>query len=275
MAIEAQPGFEAQRVARAERDRRDLGLGEQPLGDRDGIAGRERNLEPVLAGIAGAGDEGRNAAKREIGRAHERHMVDAGDKARQDGGRRGALQRQQCAVEARLDRHRAIEMRCEMGEIDLFARRVDDEHQPIIDAGRHQIVEDAAAIVQQQRVTHTARRQGSHIAGNQRFQRVRRSGAVQPDLPHMGDVEQPGLRAGMEVFGDDAGRILHRHLVTREPDHAGTARTVQLIERRVLQRCCIGRIRHGRTSSRADANRVREMPPLSWTLRDSPRPIRK
>src|SRR5205085_599319 len=53
VAVEAQPGFEAQRVARAEPDRRDLGLRQQPLGDSDRIAGGERNLEAVLAGIAG------------------------------------------------------------------------------------------------------------------------------------------------------------------------------------------------------------------------------
>jgi hypothetical protein len=38
MAVEAQARFEAQRIARAEPDRLDLGLAQQRLGQPDGVA---------------------------------------------------------------------------------------------------------------------------------------------------------------------------------------------------------------------------------------------
>jgi hypothetical protein len=49
---------------------------------------------------------------------------------------------------------------------------------------------------------------------------------MQPDLAHMRHVEQPGLGSGVQVFGDDARRVLHRHLITGKPDHAGAAGVV-------------------------------------------------
>src|SRR5204863_7927863 len=49
VTAKTQPGFEAQRVARAEPDRHDLRLAQQPLGDSGGLLGRYRDLEPVLA----------------------------------------------------------------------------------------------------------------------------------------------------------------------------------------------------------------------------------
>ena len=68
-------------------------------------------------------------------------------------------------------------------------------------------------------------------------------------------------------------RVLHRHLIAGERNHAGAARAMQIIKRGAPQRRRFGQIEraHGRTSV-ADADSVREMPPLSSTLRDSPRP---
>ncbi len=67
VAVEAQPGFEAQRIARAEADRHHLRLGQQPLGQSRRVGRRQRNLEPVLAGIARAGDEASAPVERQFG----------------------------------------------------------------------------------------------------------------------------------------------------------------------------------------------------------------
>jgi len=177
-------------------------------------------------------------------------------KPRQHRGRRRALQCQERALELRLDRDRAIEICPQMCEIGLLARRVDDEHQPILNARRHQIVEDAAPVVQQQRVAHLPRHQRLQIARDQRLQRARRLGTAQPDLTHMRNIEEAGLGAGVQVLGDDAARVLHRHLIAGERHHFGAARAVQLIQGRATQRCC-GRVRAGfvqrRTSDESDA----------------------
>src|SRR5690242_15572049 len=84
----------------------------------------------------------------------------------------------------------------------------------------------------------------------------------------------------VQVFGDDPGRVLHRHVVAGKTDHAGAPGAVQLVEggalqRRGFARGSSGRGHRGRTSSGRTPGCVREMPPLSWTLRDSPRPGRR
>src|ERR671919_2525240 len=52
VAVEAETGLKAQRIARAEPDRLDLGLSEQLARDRIGGVAGGRNLEAVAAGIA-------------------------------------------------------------------------------------------------------------------------------------------------------------------------------------------------------------------------------
>src|SRR5262249_43937168 len=56
MAVEAEPGFEAERVARAKPDRLHLAVAEQPLGDRAHTVRLDGNLIAVLAGVARAAD---------------------------------------------------------------------------------------------------------------------------------------------------------------------------------------------------------------------------
>ena len=74
----------------------------------------------------------------------------------------------------------------------------------------------------------------------------------------------------MEMLGEDARRILHRHLVAGERHHPGAELEVQSVERRPLER----RRRQRQGSPGAPpTERTRErptLPPLSWTLRDSP-----
>ena len=46
-------------------------------------------------------------------------------------------------------------------------------------------------------------------------------GGDEDRLAHVGNVEQAGGAARLRVLGDDAGRILHRHVVAGERHHAG------------------------------------------------------
>ncbi len=96
MAIEAEPGFQPQRVAGAEADQRHFRRLKQAAGEGFGHLGGQRNLIAVLAGVAGA----RNLQL--LGRldAHERQFVEARREARQHAGRQRALQRQQRALGA-------------------------------------------------------------------------------------------------------------------------------------------------------------------------------
>src|SRR5690606_37361696 len=73
LAVQAQARLEPQRVAGAQASRLDLGLGEQTARQRLHVCGGHRDLEPVLAGVAGAGDQGGHAVEHEEARTHEWH----------------------------------------------------------------------------------------------------------------------------------------------------------------------------------------------------------
>ena len=57
-----------------------------------------------------------------------------------------------------------------------------------------------------------------------------------PDLPHMRNVEQSGMLAGVLMLRDDPGRILDRHLVTGEGHHFRAQLAMQVRERCALVR---------------------------------------
>ena len=199
--------------------------------------------------------------------------------AGQRGGGGRPLQGQQCPIVQQVDRGAPAEMVAQMGEIGRLAVGVDDDEKFAAQPGRrqpgrHQIIEDAARIVEQQCVAHPHRTQRPEVAGDQRFERRGRVGAGEAQLAHMRDVEQPGLGAGVQMLGHDARGILHRHLVAGERHHAGAQRLVQRVERCALERRYIV---SGHPRPPAKRTRVASpMPPLSWTLRDSPgsRPVR-
>src|SRR5690606_15429433 len=51
------------------------------------------------------------------------------------------------------------------------------------------------------------------------------------DLPHVAHVEEPCGGARVEMFLQDAGAVLHRHLVPGEGHHLGSEAPVEAIER--------------------------------------------
>ena len=82
------------------------------------------------------------------------------------------------------------------------------------------------------------RRQPEHVHRHQPLQRRRRVGESararpQRDLAHVAHVEQPGRRAGVQVLLQDAGRVLHRHVVAGEGHHPRPERHVQRVQRRL------------------------------------------
>ena len=76
-------------------------------------------------------------------------------------------------------------------------------------------------------------------AGQKRLERLRRhlmAPTQQKRLAHMRDVEQARLAARVVMFGQDSGRILHRHLVAGERHHAGAEREMKRMKRRARER---------------------------------------
>ena len=117
------------------------------------------------------------------------------------------------------------EMRAQMRLVLGLAGGVDDQEQMVAEIRHHQVVENAAVVIGELRVALPARRNRHDVLRHQPLQRQRRvldlaGFRPQRELAHMRDVEQAGGRARVQVFLQHAGRILHRHLVAGERNHA-------------------------------------------------------
>ena len=122
-----------------------------------------------------------------------------------------------------------------------LAGGIDHQEQVITEIRHHQIVENAAGIVGELRIALAAGRNRDNVLRDQRFERA---GGVfdlagfrrERDLPHVGDIEQAGGGAGVEMFLQHAGGVLHRHLVACEGHDLAAARHMQIVQRNTVQR---------------------------------------
>ena len=122
------------------------------------------------------------------------------------------------------------------GEVLVLVAGVDHDEQAImVRLARHQIVDDPALGVQQQRILLLAGLQQVIVAWHEALELVDGVGAGDLALAHVRHVEQASVLARPAVFGQDAF-VLHRHVIAAEPDHAGAQRAVRGIENGRLQR---------------------------------------
>src|SRR5882757_6913940 len=127
VAVEAETGFEAERIARAQTDRLDLRLGQKLARDGIGGIGRRRNLEAVAAGIARARDVAARAVDHDEGAGHEFQARDLRREPRQRLGRQRTLQGHQPAREHRLDLANGGEVLLQVRKVGVLAGGVDHE----------------------------------------------------------------------------------------------------------------------------------------------------
>ena len=138
----------------------------------------------------------------------------------------GPLQRQQGAVIKARDLAAFRERRAQIGFIGIFAGSIGDDQKTVSPASRSS----------DRRECRPDRWSAAHSAGGHSRDRARSTGtdrfqcswqrrrcsrcARARELAHMRDVEQAGGRAHMQVLLQNAGRVLHRHLIAGERHHA-------------------------------------------------------
>ena len=117
---------------------------------------------------------------------------------------------------------------------------LEDKHKEHFDWAGHQVVDDPAVGVQQQRILLLARLQDFIVAGHEPLELGGGVGAGDLALAHVRHVEQAGVFAGPTVLGQDA-LILDRHVIAAEAHHPGPQGAVRGVQGRGLQ----GLIGHG------------------------------
>ena len=177
-------------------------------------------------------------------RRHEGHLGRALAMAGEHLGRLRPLEGDERAMIGAHQAHALRQARRDVGEILVLARRVDDQHQDAVlglvgRARHHQIVENAALLVEELGVALAAGGEVQDIGRHEGFERLRGRRMVRPheeSLAHMRHVEEAGAGARVEMLGEHARRVLHRHVVSREGHHAGAERHMGAVQRRRLQR---------------------------------------
>ncbi len=238
MAIEAEARFEAKRIAGAEANGFHAHIGKQQIPQLHHVLVRDGNLEAVLAGVAGARDMGFDAIELKAFIVHELDVARGGVQLRQNVLGLRALQRHQRHGFAWLECDAAGQMAGNPVVVVMLAAGVHHHIEPtlialVVGAGDHQVVENAAILGQKLRIALLLRRQAPDVGGDDLLHRCGCGLEVRPHheaLAHVRDVEKPGVGSGPVMFGENAGGILHRHVVACEGHHAGAELHVLVVE---------------------------------------------
>jgi len=145
------------------------------------------------------------------------------------------LQGHQRPVLQAIDSHLAGQLVVDDLEVVLLAGAIDHHEQAVIvGAAGHQVVDDAALLVQKDRIALLAGLQADKVAGRHLFEGRQGRNPPQAGLAHMGDVEQAGVLTGPEVLFEHAVLVLHGHGIAREGHHAGAGLDMGGVEGRLF-----------------------------------------
>ena len=124
----------------------------------------------------------------------------------------------------------------DVGNVTHLAGAVDDDKNLVVAfVEEHQVVNDAAVVIEQQAVALLAHGQIDHVHRHQGLESGGGVGAHQAQLAHVGHIKQAGGRAGVVVFGHQAGWVLHGHGIAGKRHHAGAQRDMQVVQRNVQE----------------------------------------
>ena len=158
-------------------------------------------------------------------------MLDAGQQTAQRGHGLRALQGQKGAVKSRFNRAAATDACLDVCQVTVLASAVDDHKNIIAPVHEHQVVDDAAFIIQEQAVPLLVQAQADHVYRHQTLKGGCGIRSSQAQLAHVRHIKQASCSAGVVVFGDQTRGVLHRHAVASKRHHARAKLEVQAVQR--------------------------------------------
>ncbi len=221
IAVKDISNFETERVPGREAHRDDAGRGSgghEGVPDGRCIPGGDVELEAVLARVSRPRHERRDSCD------PARHMGVVGDRVecgvaepQSYGLRPGTLDGDQGGIVA-LVGQREVVRACvarDPGPVLVEVRRVHD-HEEVLggDPVYDQVVDDASVRVAHRAVERPARLD-IRVVREEHVEECQRLGALQPELAHVRQVEQPGVVAHGHVLGEHAG-VLNGHEIAGE-----------------------------------------------------------
>ncbi len=149
-------------------------------------------------------------------------------------------------------------------------RRVDHDHQLVVEAIDGAVVDEGALGREDRRVLHLARLERADVVAGDPVDEGVPVGPGDLELAHVGDVEDPGAAPHRLVLGEDAGRVLHRHLPAgeRAPSWRRGA-TWRVVERGALERRSVRRSSFGCPSHQGRHERLLDVQPVLGLVPDA------
>src|SRR5262245_21355607 len=232
-AAERQPGFEPQGVASCEPARQPAmppDCRQDGVPDRARLAGRDEELEAVLAGVAGPGHESADAGDGRFadGERAERGQIEWRQRPERVLGF-GTLERQQrelgaAVLEDDVDGRAGGDPR----EIRLRRGGIHDQEKAIaVEAEHDQVVHDASSLVAQHRILSVARAEPADVVHGELLAQRLRSRSPQLDLAHLAHGEEPASRPDRAVLVEWT-RVRHRHVPAGKLDDARAELAVRI-----------------------------------------------
>ena len=188
------------------------------LGDAGLAALQGHGAQGVLGGLLGGGLA--------AGEGHE-HFLALGA-LDGDGGPFGA-DVGDGAVEARQRPVQMLQILVDVGGVD---------HQQIavlLEQVQIRVVHGAAVLVGNDAVLGHVQVQSADVAGQHMLEKFLALGPLDQQAAHVGHVEQAAHLAGVQMLGDDAGRILDGHFPPAEVHHGGPGGNMHVVQLRALQ----------------------------------------
>ena len=143
------------------------------------------DFKAIFTAVTAAGGIQLNAVPVERAARHEDQFFHARRQARQRIDRLGPLEGQQGPIRHQLDTAALADPVLDVGDVGGFAGAVDDDKQIVTRVDEHQVIHDAAFVVEQQAITLFADPQADYVHRHQGFKSSGGIGAYQPQLAHV------------------------------------------------------------------------------------------
>ncbi len=233
VAVQGVAHLQPQGVAPAQPDRRDLERRpplEQLLPQRRGDLARDQQLEPALAGVAGAAHPGRGAPVGGGGQVHVGQVGGLREQAPDELGGARPLDGDDGDVGARGDLGAAgVGGADGVGDLGPVGG-VGDQQVAVGLPVHDQVVDDRALVGQAEGVLGGARGgQAVQVVGEGVLEGVVGAVAADLDLAEVGEVEDPDRGAHRPVLGQGA-LVLDRHVPAGEGAHLGPEAPVDAVQ---------------------------------------------
>ena len=229
--MQAQAGFQPQRITRTQANGIDFGLLQKRAGEGGCCIRGDGDFKPVFAGVTAAGNKEFVPLPDKALARHKNQRTDARHQSLQGRYRQRPLQGQQRRIGQRCDLATRADVLLDMFGIRHLAGPVDDDQKVRCAAGEHEVVQDARVVVKQHAVALAPGCEADDVDRHERLQRRRSVSTGDAELPHVRDIKQTGSGARVQVLGHQAGRVLHRHAVAGKRNHARTQFQVQFVQR--------------------------------------------